>query len=101
MAKKQEYTFIDELLDRELLLEAAEHSFSCVEDPRSTNNRKYSLYHILLMSLAAVIGGANTLGAIHQYIEIQEEFLKSCLGLRAHLAMEHCGGFLQELIQDS
>ena len=83
MAKKQEYTFIDELLDRELLLEAAERSFSCVEDPRSADNRKYSLLHILLMSLAAVISGANTIGAIHQYIEVKADLFRKLLGIES------------------
>jgi predicted transposase YbfD/YdcC len=81
MAKKQEYTFIDELLDRELFCEAVEESFSCVDDPRSLDNRKYSLHQVLLMSLTAVIGGANSISAIHQYIEVKEDIFRELFGI--------------------
>ena len=76
MAKELEYTFIDELLDRELFLEAVEESFSCVDDPRSLDNRIYPLHQVLLMSLTAIIGGANSISAIHQYIEVKEDLFK-------------------------
>lgn len=82
MAKKNEYNFIDELLDKELFLETAEESFACVEDPRSVDNRTYPLPQILFMSLAAIIGGANTIGAIHQYIEVKEELFQELFEIK-------------------
>ncbi|HET9433802.1 MAG TPA: ISAs1 family transposase [Chitinophagaceae bacterium] len=81
MAKKKEYTFIDELLDAELFLDVAQESFACVEDPRSSDNCTYPLFQILFMSFAAVIGGANTIGAIHQYLEVKEALFQELLGI--------------------
>lgn len=69
--KKEFYTAIDQIADREAFLESVEEGFSEVEDPRVSDNQKYSLVHLLVMILCAILAGANTILDIYTYANLK------------------------------
>lgn len=56
---------------RELELENFKNRLSdialSIQDPRAQKNLKYSLFSLIAIIFCAVIGGANSISAIHRY----------------------------------
>lgn len=58
MARKRTQEFYTE---KEPFLESVQEGFNEVEDPRARDNQIYSLVHLLVMILSAILAGANTI----------------------------------------
>jgi predicted transposase YbfD/YdcC len=65
----------------ELTAQSIFEYFECVPDPRVNRTRKHPLTSVLVLSLLAIICGADSFVAIELYGECQEEFLKTFLDL--------------------
>ena len=71
MARKQDYSDIEKELDLQSFIESIRGGFKNVLDPRSSDNQDYSLMSLIIMILCAVIAGANSITAVHQYAKIK------------------------------
>jgi hypothetical protein len=60
-----------------------------IADPRRAEGKRYSLPHILLFSILAIVSGADSYRGIHTYIEIHLKQLKRSFGLRWKQAPAH------------
>ena len=80
MARKKEfYTEIDQIADKETFLESVQEGFCDIEDPRDDDNLAYPLVHLLVMILCAILAGANTITDIHRYCELKLGMLRTIL----------------------
>ena len=68
-------------MDEQLSAESIFDYFSRVPDPRVARTRKHPLTSVLVLSLLAIICGADSFVAIEMYGQCQMEFLKSFLDL--------------------
>jgi predicted transposase YbfD/YdcC len=68
--------------DEQLTAESIFEYFSRVTDPRVARTRKHPLTSILVLSLLAIICGADSFVAIELYGQCQKEFLMTFLDLR-------------------
>lgn len=80
MARKKEfYTAIDQIADKETFLESVQEGFFDIEDPRDNDNLAYPLVHLLVMILCAILAGANTITDIHRYSELKLSMFQTIL----------------------
>ena len=56
--------------------------FKDVEDPRAPDNQKYSLQHLIIMIVCAIICGSNDIESILNYIESKIGWFKEKLGVK-------------------
>lgn len=68
-------------MDEKLTAQSIIEYFERVPDPRVERTRKHPLTSVLVLSLLAIICGADSFVAIELYGECQEEFLKTFLDL--------------------
>jgi len=68
-------------MDEKLTAESIVEYFRRVTDPRVARTRKHPLTSVLVLSLLAIICGADSFVAIELYGQCQEEFLKTFLEL--------------------
>lgn len=52
-----------------------------IQDPRAQDNQKYSLFTIIAIIFCAIIGGANSINAIHRYASAKKKWLMLWLDL--------------------
>lgn len=75
------YSEVDQLLDQQEFVESIKRAFKNILDPRVTDNQSYPLVYLLIMILAAVIAGANTITQIHQYVCLKIGMFQRLLGI--------------------
>ena len=81
MAKKKEpYNDIEKLIDIQAFIDSVKDGFKGVEDPRLADNKCYPLMSLLVMILCAVIAGANSISAVHEYAQLKAEMFNRLLG---------------------
>jgi predicted transposase YbfD/YdcC len=76
---KEFYSEIDQIADKQAFVESISEGFKEVNDPRTADNQSYSLIHLLVMILCAILAGANTIIEIHTYAKIKIEMFKRLL----------------------
>ena len=76
---KEFYSEIDQIADKQAFVESIAEGFKEVHDPRVADNQSYSLVHLLVMILCAILAGANTIIEIHTYVKIKIEMFKRLL----------------------
>lgn len=81
MAKRQEYSDIDQEIDIQAFIESIQEGFREIEDPRRSGNQSYPLMSLLVMVLCAIIAGANSIAAIHQYVQLKVGMFGKLLGV--------------------
>lgn len=84
MSKKKPaefYSAVDQLLDQQEFVESIEMEFGGVPDPRVLDNQSYPLTFLLIMILAAILVGANTINQIHQYARLKIDIFRRLLGI--------------------
>lgn len=81
MKKKQEYNDIEKELDLQSFVNSVESGFKDLIDPRSHKNQDYSLMSLIIMILCAVIAGANSITAIHQYAKLKIHMFNQLIGV--------------------
>lgn len=81
MAKKYEYGDLEKELDIQNFVESVKEGFCEVPDPRRSANQLYPLMHLIVIILCAIIAGANSITAIHQYAKLKIDLLNHLLGL--------------------
>ena len=81
MARKQDYSDIEKELDLQSFIESIRGGFKNVLDPRSSDNQDYSLMSLIIMILCAVIAGANSITAVHQYAKIKIHMFNQLIGI--------------------
>jgi len=79
---KQFYSEIDQIADSQAFLDSVHEGFSGIEDPRVSDNQRYSLVSLLVIILCAILAGANTIIDIHTYSEVKHEMLKRLLKIK-------------------
>ena len=79
--KRDFYTEIEEIADREAFLESVQEGFSTVTDPRAFDNQSYPLVYLLVIILCAVLAGANTILAISDYAYLKLDMFRKILGI--------------------
>lgn len=78
--KKDPYDNIEQSIDVQNFVESVQESFGEISDPRKADNRAYPLMSLLVMILCAVIAGANSISAIHQYVKLKIEMFSKLTG---------------------
>jgi len=84
MSKKKSaefYSAVDELIDQQEFVESIERTFKEIPDPRVLDNQSYPLVYLLVMTLSAVIAGANAITQIHQYVCLKINMFRRLLGI--------------------
>src|SRR6478752_2727300 len=81
MKKKQEYSDIEKELDLQSFVNSVKDGFKNVPDPRSSDNQDHSLMSLIIMILCAVIAGANSITAIHQYAKLKVHMFNQLIGI--------------------
>ncbi len=76
---KEFYSEIDQIADKQAFVESVSEGFKEVNDPRAADNQSYSLIHLLVMILCAILAGTNTIIEIHTYAKIKIEMFKRLL----------------------
>ena len=82
MARKRTeefYTEVDQIADKEAFLESAREGFCEIEDPRAKDNQTYSLVHLLVMILCAILAGANNILEIYDYAHLKLKMFQRIL----------------------
>jgi predicted transposase YbfD/YdcC len=82
MARKRTekfYSEIDQIADREAFLDSVQEGFSNIEDPRTQDNQTYSLVHLLVMILCAILAGANNIVDIYDYSHLKLKMFQKIL----------------------
>jgi hypothetical protein len=67
---KEFYSEIDQIAE----------GFKEIKNPRTIDNQSYSLIHLLVMIICAILAGANTITEIHIYARINLRCSIVCLG---------------------
>ena len=67
----QFYSEYDQHIDCENFADSIRVSFSDIEDPRKIDNQSYPLVSLLVMILAAIIAGANSISGVYNYCRIK------------------------------
>ena len=75
------YSAVDQLLDQQEFIESIEMEFGGIADPRVLDNQSYPLIVLLIMILAAILAGANTINQIHQYACLKINIFQRLLGI--------------------
>jgi predicted transposase YbfD/YdcC len=75
------YHEVDELIDKESFIQSIEEEFNEIEDPRWSKNRCYSLVHLLVIILCAILAGANTITDIYSYSSIKFHLFSKLMGV--------------------
>lgn len=57
-----------------------------VQDPRTPDNQKYNLFFLLAIIFCAVVGGANSINAIHRYVSSKKKMVNDAAGLEGWYA---------------
>jgi predicted transposase YbfD/YdcC len=65
------YSAIDQLLDQQTFTESIQTEFQDVRDPRVKDNVTYSLPCLLVIIVAAVLAGANSISHIHEFANVK------------------------------
>lgn len=78
---KEFYSEIDQIADKQAFIESIAEGFKEIEDPRAADNQSYSLIHLLVIIICAILAGANTIIEIHAYAQIKLEMFKRLLGI--------------------
>lgn len=83
MSKKpaEFYSAIDQLLDQQEFIESIRMDFAEISDPRVFDNQSYPLLSLLIIILAAILAGANTINQIHQYATLKIDIFQRLLGV--------------------
>ena len=76
---KEFYSEIDELADSEAFVNAVRVGFEGVEDPRVQDNLSYPLVDVLIITLSAILAGANTILDIYDYAELKTDMFQRIL----------------------
>ena len=71
---------IGKINETELFENTVWKHFKDVEDPRASDNQKYSLQHLIIMIVCAIICGSNDIESILNYIESKIDWFKEKLG---------------------
>lgn len=82
MARKRTeefYTEVDQIADKEAFLESVHEGFCEIEDPRAKDNQTYSLVHLLVMILCAILAGANNILEIYDYAHLKLKMFQKIL----------------------
>lgn len=69
--KKEFYSTIEQITDKEAFVESVREGFKDVEDPRMEDNQEYRLVDLLIMIVCAILAGANTITDIHAYAQVK------------------------------
>ncbi len=83
--KDEPYTNESKQADLEEFKTRLGHIIQPLEDPRSEDNQKYSLFTLLAIIFCAIVCGANSINAIHRYAIAKQKWLKSWLSLENDL----------------
>ena len=75
------YSEVDQLLDQQEFAESIRRDFGGISDPRVLDNQSYPLVSLLIMILAAILAGANTINQIHQYASLKIDIFRRLLGI--------------------
>jgi len=84
MTKKkplQFYSDYDQYLDSQIFVFSLRSSLQHIHDPRKPDNQSYPLVDLMIIILAAVIAGANSIASIHQYSTCKFEIFQRLLGI--------------------
>ena len=84
MTKKkptQFYSDHDQYLDSQIFIFSLRSSLQHIQDPRKPDNQSYPLVDLMIIILAAVIAGANSILSIHQYSACKFELFQRLLGI--------------------
>lgn len=76
------YSKVDLLLDQQAFIESIETEFEDIKDPRVKDNVSYPLPSLLIIIVAAVLAGANSISHIHEFADAKVDFLKRTLGIK-------------------
>lgn len=76
MARKDEYTDLEQELDVEAFTDSVTSFFSGVLDPRAGHNQTYKLEHIFFIILAAMLAGANSINQIALFSKSKAQWIK-------------------------
>jgi len=76
------YSEADQLIDNQAFVESVSEYFKEIKDPRVGDNQSYSLPHLLVMILCAILAGANTIIDIHMYAKLKIEMFTRLLGVK-------------------
>ena len=76
------YPAVDQLLDQQAFIESIKTEFQDIQDPRVEDNVSYPLPSLLVIILAAVLAGADSISHIHAFSEAKAGLLKRILGIK-------------------
>jgi len=79
--KNDPYNNESKILDLEQFKSSLEEISQRIHDPRAQDNQKHSLFTLLSIIFCAVIGGANSISAIHRYAVAKRKWLGLWLDL--------------------
>lgn len=75
------YPEIDQLIDQQEFIESIQRDFGEIPDPRVLDNQSYPFICLLIMILAAILAGANTINQIQQYAALKIGIFRRLLGI--------------------
>src|SRR5262249_31644918 len=81
--KKEFYSEIDQIADKQAFVDSITEGFKEIEDPRALDNQSYKLIHLLIVMICAILAGANTIIEIHAYGQVKFEMFKRLLGIES------------------
>jgi predicted transposase YbfD/YdcC len=79
--KDESYDDESKHFDLELFKSTLEERVRLLHDPRAQDNQHYELFTLLAIIFCAIVGGANSITAIHRYATAKEKWLKKWLTL--------------------
>lgn len=74
--KDESYDDESKHFDLELFKSTLEERVRLLHDPRAQDNQHYELFTLLAIIFCAIVGGANSITAIHRYATAKEKWLK-------------------------
>jgi DDE_Tnp_1-associated len=80
--KNESYNEESTELDLENFKSRLDDIIQSIEDPRVHDNQTYSLFSLLAIIFCAIVGGANSISAIHRYATSKKKWLMMWLNLK-------------------